>query len=49
VKFCLPVNVDNGQILLVFIKYLEDDPEELHKPANLLFVEEMRKAFPCKK
>jgi hypothetical protein len=48
-KFCFPDNVDNGQILLVFIKYLEDHPEELHKPANLLFVQAMRKAFPCKK
>jgi Rap1a immunity proteins len=47
VKFCFPTNVDNGQIILVFVKYLEDHPEELHKPANLLFVESMRKAFPC--
>jgi Rap1a immunity proteins len=47
VKFCFPDNVDNRQILLVFIKYLEEHPEELHKPANLLFVEAMRKVFPC--
>lgn len=47
-KFCFPDNVDNGQILLVFVKYLEDHPEELHKAATLLFVEAMGRAFPCK-
>jgi hypothetical protein len=48
VKFCLPAEVTNGQIVLVFVKYLEDHPEELHKPANLLLVKALRKAFPCK-
>lgn len=48
VKFCIPDTVTNGQIILVFMKYLEDHPEELHRPANTLFVIAMRKAFPCK-
>jgi Ssp1 endopeptidase immunity protein Rap1a len=49
VRFCLPEEVTNGQILLVFVKYLEDHPEELHKPANLLLIEALRKAFPCER
>jgi Rap1a immunity proteins len=48
VRFCLPAEVTNGQIVLVFVKYLEDHPEKLHMPANLLLVEALRKAFPCK-
>ena len=48
VRFCLPAEVTNGQIILVFVKYMEDHPEQLHKPANLLLVEALRKAFPCK-
>jgi hypothetical protein len=44
----LPAEVTNGQIVLVFVKYLEVHPERLHKPANLLLVEALRKAFPCK-
>lgn len=47
VHFCVPDKVTNGQLLRVFVKYLEDHPEELHKPANLLLVEAFRKAFPC--
>jgi hypothetical protein len=48
VRFCLPKEVTNGQIARVFVKFLEDHPEKLHFPANLLFIEALRTAFPCK-
>lgn len=47
--FCIPQDVTNGQILQVFLKYLDDHPEELNKPAALLFAEALNKAFPCGK
>ncbi len=48
-KFCFPDNITNDQIMKVFVKYLDDHPEELHKPAAVLLVESMEKAFPCQK
>jgi len=47
-SFCLPDQVTNDQIIKIFVKYLDDHPEELHQPASLLLVTSMRKAFPCK-
>jgi Rap1a immunity proteins len=48
-RFCLPEKSTNDQILKVFVKYLDDHPEELHKPAALLLIQAMVKAFPCQK
>ncbi len=48
-SFCLPKESTNGQLLQIFIKYLDDHPEELHKPAALLLVQSLQKAFPCRK
>jgi len=48
-SLCLPQEGTNGQYLQVFLKYLDDHPEELHKPAALLLVESLAKAFPCGK
>jgi hypothetical protein len=47
--YCLPEAVTNGQNRTVFVKYLEDHPEELHKPAAVLLIDSLRKAFPCEK
>lgn len=48
-SFCLPGKSTNGQLVRVFIKYLDDHPERLNEPAALLLVESLRKAFPCGK
>ena len=47
--YCLPEEATNGQNRTVFVKYLEDHPEELHEPAALLLIKALRKAFPCGK
>jgi len=47
--FCRPENANNGEIMRVFVKYLEDYPERLHEPAGLLFLTSLTNAFPCKK
>src|SRR5438445_12809327 len=46
--FCISPEPTNDQIIQIFVKYLDDHPEELHKQAVLLFTEAMIKAFPCK-
>ncbi len=48
-SYCFPDSVTNGQMLRVFVKYLDDHPQDLHEPAALLYIEAMRKAFPCGK
>ena len=45
--YCFPDAVTNGQMLRVFVKYLDDHPQDLHEPAALLYIEAMRRAFPC--
>jgi hypothetical protein len=47
IRFCLPQEGTNGQYLQVFLKYLDQHPEELHKAAAFLLVESLRAAFPC--
>ena len=47
--FCRPENANNGEIIRVFVKYLEDHPERLHEPAGLLLLTSLSTAFPCKK
>lgn len=47
IRYCAPENVTNGQIARVFVKDLEDHPEELHRPASLLYAWALEKAFPC--
>jgi hypothetical protein len=48
-SYCFPDAVTNGEMLRVFVKYLDAHPEVLHEPAALLYIEAMRKAFPCEK
>lgn len=45
--YCFPDAVTNGQMLRVFVKYLDEHPQDLHEPAALLYIEAMRRAFPC--
>ena len=44
---CIPDSVPMGQRRDVFVKYLDDHPEELHFLADLLVLLAMRDAFPC--
>jgi hypothetical protein len=47
--YCPPEDVTYDQYSQVFIKYLEDHPEELHKVASKLLYNSLIKAFPCPK
>lgn len=46
-SFCTPTNVTAGQLRDIVIKFLNDNPAELHKPAvaNAMFA--LRNVFPC--
>lgn len=46
---CIPPEATKGQLVKVFLKYLDDHPELLHERAILLYLTAMQKAFPCKK
>ena|ERR1700733_4824606 len=48
-SYCFPDASTNGQMLRVFVKYLDDHPEELHESAAFLYLKAMHKAFPCGK
>jgi hypothetical protein len=42
----VPVEVKQEQMLAVVVKYLNDHPEERHKPGALLVIFALSKAFP---
>ena len=44
---CIPSDVKAGQLVRVFLKYLDDHPEELHEEAVGLMVLSWRIAFSC--
>ena len=46
-RFCFPDGVTNGQIIKVFVKYLNDHPADLHHSAVTLFMQSQNEAFPC--
>jgi len=37
-----------GQVMLVFLKYVDNHPEELHLPAAVVVSRAMLAAFPCR-
>ena len=45
--FCIPTGVTNGQLAKVVVKYLNDNPSELHEPATALIWTALFEAFPC--
>jgi|HubBroStandDraft_1064217.scaffolds.fasta_scaffold168636_2 hypothetical protein len=45
--YCMPAAATNEQALKIVVKYLDDHPERLHEPANILILEALHKAFPC--
>ncbi len=45
--FCLPEAGGINQLIRVTIKYIEDNPAELHKNASILVQFALKEAFPC--
>ena len=47
--YCLPrkEGLGNGQVIRVFLLWLEKHPAELHESARSLFLTAMGEAFPC--
>lgn len=49
ILFCLPGNVTLGQMSDLVIKYMNENPAQLHKSADSIAVSAISKDFPCKK
>lgn len=47
--FCPPESVTLGQMVRTVVKFLQDNPNDLHKPAGVLTTEALIKEFPCHK
>ncbi|MNO49574.1 hypothetical protein D3C76_399290 [compost metagenome] len=46
---CLPLSgISNGQTARVVVKYLKENPEQLHQDEGILTLLALRHAFPCK-
>jgi hypothetical protein len=45
---CMPIEVENGQVIAVAQQYLENNPQSRHEPARSLIFFALREAFPCK-
>ena len=45
--FCLPKDVETGQLISVTLKYIRNHPEETRKSAAFLIAKALREAFPC--
>jgi hypothetical protein len=46
-KICPPPQVTLGQAKKVVIKYIEQQPEDMHQPFLLLAIVALSKAWPC--
>lgn len=46
--FCPPVNLSDQQVVRVLVKYLQDNPQQLHRPARILIMMSLVDAFPCR-
>jgi hypothetical protein len=46
---CEEENVTRGQVIKVTLKYIDEHPEELDKPASTIVSRALLKAFPCNK
>ena len=46
-NFCIPEQVNLGQKIRILVKYLHDNPAELHEPRFLLVIRAFSDAFPC--
>jgi len=46
--FCPPGGVNNAQAHRVTLRYLQENPGQLHLPAEALFAIAMSNQFPCR-
>ena len=47
-EYCIPKEADNAEQLgLVVLRYLENNPKDLHIPAGLLVWAALKDAYPC--
>jgi hypothetical protein len=46
--FCIPENVQTGQLVKVIIKHLNDNPAKLHDRDSSLIFFAYKNSFPCK-
>jgi hypothetical protein len=47
--FCLPSAVTNGQVIEVFVKYVNEHPEKLHLSSSTQLTDALLQYFPCKR
>lgn len=45
---CIPASITDGQITRIFLKFLDNYPEQLHNDATVLLITSLKAAFPCK-
>ena len=45
---CSSDGVTMGQVKLIFLKYVDEHPEELHLPASFILSKSLVAAFPCR-
>ena len=48
-SLCIPNKAEWEQRKKIVVKYMNDHPEKLHEYYEVLILQAMRKAFPCKK
>ena len=48
-SICTPSRVTKGQVFDIVKKYLNDNPAQLHKDADVLVLNALQQAFPCPK
>jgi hypothetical protein len=47
-KFCTPHKVTSGQYIQIVLKFLNENPAQLHRSETHLILDALRKTFPCK-
>jgi hypothetical protein len=45
--FCIPDDVEHGQLIRVILKHIRDNPENAHKRTSVLIIKALGKAYPC--
>ena len=45
---CVPGEVNNNQLIKIFIRHMENNPQDLYHPLMVNVSESLKQAFPCK-
>lgn len=45
--FCRPADATTGQAARIVVRYLEDNPKDLHLPLEMLATRALHLAWPC--